>query len=169
MFSATQLFAQYMQHSLPLGQMIKGEEFHSLWKSLWLNTSSKKLLDLVAQLSLIHLESQNQVVKMIFCRNINHTEPAFPTETKWMFKVAQAIIFIFVCDAKIIGVQFRAITVKGNWIVVPLTLAVAVSTTLIVPSCVRSDPYRAIFVPSIWMKDGIEFSVYETESPQAGV
>jgi hypothetical protein len=53
--------------------------------------------------------------------------------------------------------------------VVPLTLAVEISTTLIVPASVRSDPYRAIFVPSILMKDGIEFSVYETESPQAGV
>ena len=47
------------------------------------------------------------------------------------------------------GVQSRAITEKGSWIVVPLTLAVAVSTTLNVPACARSDPKRVIFVPSI--------------------
>jgi hypothetical protein len=48
-----------------------------------------------------------------------------------------------------LGVQSRAITVNGRSIVVPLTLAVAVRKTLIVPAYVRSDPKRAIFVPSI--------------------
>jgi hypothetical protein len=47
------------------------------------------------------------------------------------------------------GVQSRAMTEKGSWIVVPLTLAVAVSTTLNVPACVRSDPKRATLDPSI--------------------
>jgi hypothetical protein len=67
------------------------------------------------------------------------------------------------------GVQSRAITEKGSWIVVPLTLAVAVSTTLNVPSCVRSDPKRAMLVPSTWIKDGTEFNVYEIKSSQAGI
>jgi hypothetical protein len=40
-------------------------------------------------------------------------------------------------------------TEKGSWIVVPLTLAVAVSMTLNVPASVRSDPKREIFVSSI--------------------
>ena len=71
--------------------------------------------------------------------------------------------------AKPLGVQSRAITVKGNWIVVPLTLALAVRTTLIVPACVRSNPKRATLVPSTWMNDETEFKVKETESPQAGV
>ncbi len=47
------------------------------------------------------------------------------------------------------GVQSRAMTEKGSWIVVPLTLAVAVSMTLNVPASVRSDPKREIFVSSI--------------------
>jgi hypothetical protein len=53
--------------------------------------------------------------------------------------------------------------------VVPLTLALAVRTALIVPACVRSDPKRATLVPSTWMNDETEFKVKETESPQAGV
>ena len=47
------------------------------------------------------------------------------------------------------GVQSRAMTEKGSWIVLPLTLAVAVSTTLNVPAYVRSDPKRATLDPSI--------------------
>ena len=66
------------------------------------------------------------------------------------------------------GVQLRAITVKGSSMVLP-PLAVAVRMTLNVPACVRSDPERAILVPSTWMKDGSEFRVYKTVSAQAGV
>ena len=47
------------------------------------------------------------------------------------------------------GVQSRAIIVKGISIVLPLTLAVAVRTTLIVPACFRSEPNKAILIPSI--------------------
>lgn len=64
--------------------------------------------------------------------------------------------------------QFRAMTVKGSWIVVPLTLAFTVSTTSIVPASVRIDPKRAMSKPSILMKDGTEFSAYETKSSQFG-
>ena len=71
--------------------------------------------------------------------------------------------------AKPTGVQLKAVIQKANEKDYPLTLAVAVSTTSIVPACVRSDPNRATLVPSTQMNDGTEFKVYETESPQAGV
>ena len=66
------------------------------------------------------------------------------------------------------GVQLRAITVKGSSMVLP-PLAVAVRMTLNVPACVRSDPERAMLVPSTLMKDGSEFRVYKTVSAHAGV
>ena len=52
---------------------------------------------------------------------------------------------------------------------VPPRLAVAVIMTLNVPAWVRSDPNRAMLVPSTWMKEGGAFKVYETEELQAGV
>lgn len=67
------------------------------------------------------------------------------------------------------GVQSRAISVKGSWIEVPFLVAVAVSTTLNVPACVRLDPNRTMLVPSTWIKDGTEFNVYEIKSSQAGI
>ena len=67
------------------------------------------------------------------------------------------------------GVQLKAVIQKANEKDYPLTLAVAVSTTLIVPACVRSDPNRATLVPSTWMKEGGAFKVYETEELQVGV
>lgn len=41
----------------------------------------------------------------------------------------------------------------------PLTLAVAESTTLNVPDSLNIDPNRAMFVPSILIKDGTVFNV----------
>ena len=48
------------------------------------------------------------------------------------------------------GLQLRAVIVKGrvNTAILGL-LAFIVTMTLIVPACVRSDPNKAIFVPSI--------------------
>ena len=66
------------------------------------------------------------------------------------------------------GVQLCAITVKGSSMVLP-PLAVAVRMTLNVPACVKSDPERAMLVPSTWMKDGSEFRVNKNVSAQAGV
>ena len=47
------------------------------------------------------------------------------------------------------GVQSRALILNGILIVYPLLASVAVMMTLTVPVCVRSDPNKAIFVPSI--------------------
>ena len=57
------------------------------------------------------------------------------------------------------GVQSRAITIKGSSMVMPLTLAVTVRMTLNVPAWVISVLYKAMLVPSTWMKDGSEFRV----------
>ncbi len=67
------------------------------------------------------------------------------------------------------GVQSRPITWKGSLIVVPLTLAVAVSSTLNVPAWARLEPNNATLVPSTFIKDGTVFKLYATESPQAGL
>jgi hypothetical protein len=56
-------------------------------------------------------------------------------------------------------VQSRAMTEKGSSIAVPLTLAVAESTTFNVPASLKKDPNRTTLVPSIWMKDGSVFNV----------
>ena len=66
------------------------------------------------------------------------------------------------------GVQLCAMTVNRSSMVLP-PLAVAVRMTLNVPACVRSDPERAMLVPSTLMKDGSEFRVYKTVSAHAGV
>jgi hypothetical protein len=48
------------------------------------------------------------------------------------------------------GLQLRAVIVKGRFNTAILgLLAFIVTMTLIVPACVRSDPNKAIFVPSI--------------------
>jgi hypothetical protein len=42
------------------------------------------------------------------------------------------------------GVQSRAVTLKGSFIVAPLPLAITLISTFMVPSCARSEPKRAI-------------------------
>ena len=101
-------------------------------------------------------------------------EPHYVGPAVWESEMASGTAWSWVIArvdgvaARPTGVQLCAMTVNGSSMVLP-PLAVAVRMTLNVPACVRSDPERAMLVPSTLMKDGSEFRVYKTVSAHAGV